>query len=244
LRIESGVGGMALLPTSGATIASPLRGKEELERVLCALHVGRKFNATAVQEIHTKLGVIIGEWMSEQERREISPVAKALLSTAKNLSEVSRLLSGRETGLRSSVEFFVTTQAVNYLALDPTVGSPGEAQALVSAFQRDAVRLAHVCMVAYAGLPDQSGDRRPALGWYDDFTALLLEIAEKAGVNPTVGKDRQTKDRTGWLFEAAQALEPFLYREMRSPGPEACGKRLERSRRRLRGVKRQNPRRR
>jgi hypothetical protein len=233
---------MALLPASGATIASPLRGEEELQRVLSDLHVGHAFDATAVPELHKKLGMIIGKWLSEQERMEVSPVAKALLSTAKNLSEVSKLLSGLETGFRSSVEIAVTSQTAKYLAQDPTVGSLEKAQTLVSAFQQEAARLAHVCMVAYAGRPDRSGDRRAALHWYDDFTGLLLEIADKAAVSPTLGKDRHTKNRTGWLFEAAQALESFLYPDMRSPSPEACGKRLERGRKRLREGKRQNPR--
>jgi hypothetical protein len=233
---------MALLPASGATIASPQRGEGELQCVLSNLRVWRAFDATALQELHRKLGVIIEEWLSEQERMEVFPVAKALLSTAKNLTEVSRLLSGLETGFRSSVEIAVISQITKYLALDPTVGSLAKALALVSAFQQDAARLAHVCMVAHARLPDRSGDRRPALHWYDDFTALLLEIADKAAVSPTLGKDRNTNNRTGWLFEAAQALESFLHRDMRSPSPEACGKRLERSRKRLREAKRQNPR--
>jgi hypothetical protein len=77
---------MALLPASGGTIASPLRGEGELQRILSDLHVGHVFEATAVQELHRKLGVIIGQWLSEQERMEVSPVAKALLSTAKNLA--------------------------------------------------------------------------------------------------------------------------------------------------------------
>jgi len=81
------------------------------------------------------------------------------------------------------------------------------------------------------------------LDWYDDFTALLLDIANMAGVKPTLRKDRSIGARSGWLFEAAQALESFLYPEMRSPSPEACGKRLERSQRRLRERERQKARR-
>ena len=83
---------------------------------------------------------------------------------------------------------------------------------------------------------------RAPLRWYDEFTALLLNIAEKAGVEPSLGKDRITRTRTGWLFEAAQALEAFLDPYMRSLSGEACGKRLERSRRRLAKAHRQNPR--
>jgi hypothetical protein len=97
-------------------------------------------------------------------------------------------------------------------------------------------------MVAYADLNRKApNEGRAPLLWYDEFTALLLDIAAKAGVEPTLSKDRNTSARTGWLFEAAQALEPFLLKFMRSPSAEACGKRLERSKKRLARVKRQNP---
>jgi hypothetical protein len=42
--------------------------------------------------LYWKLGAIIGQWMSEQQRLEASAVGKALLSTARNLNEVSALL--------------------------------------------------------------------------------------------------------------------------------------------------------
>src|SRR5262249_38372719 len=165
------------------------------------------------------------------------------LSTSRNLSEVSRLLSGRETGFHTGVEISVTNETVRYLALDPSLDPTTTAGEFVSAFARDAARIAHVCMVAYVALPDRSAEGgRPPLDWYDDFTALLLELADRAVVAPSLRKDRITGVRSGWLFEAAQALESFLWPNMRSPSPEACGKRLERSRRRLREAKRQKPR--
>jgi hypothetical protein len=164
-----------------------------------------------------------------------------LLSASRKLSDVSRLLSGRETGFRTSVEIGVTNETAKYLALDPSLGPTASAPDFVSGFARDAARLAHVCMVAYKAQPD-SDRGRPALNWYDEFTALLLQIADEAGIQPTLRKDRITQVRSGWLFDAAQALESFLWPEMRSPSPEACGKRLDRSRRRLREANRQKPR--
>jgi hypothetical protein len=97
-------------------------------------------------------------------------------------------------------------------------------------------------MVAYADLNQKAlNEGRAPMRWYDDFTALLLKLAEKVGVEPSLGKDRTTRARTGWLFEAAQALEAFLDPYMRSPSAEACGKRLERSKMRLAKAHRQNP---
>jgi hypothetical protein len=231
---------MARLPASGASIASPRRDEADLHRVLSELHVGDAFDASAVHELHWKFGTVIGQWLSEQQRMEVSPIAKALLSTAKNLSEVSLLLGGIETGFHSDLEIAVASRTAQSLALDPSVGSLAKAQELISSFHQDAARMAHVCMTALADLPGRSGERgRRPLDWYDDFAALLLNIAEKGGVEPTLRKHRTTGARSGWLFEAAQALESFLYPEMRSPSPEACGKRLERSGRRLRERKRQ-----
>lgn len=143
----------------------------------------------------------------------------------------------------------MAAEIAKHLALDPRVNSLSNAHDIMSAFQQEAARTAHVCMVAHAALP-KSGERgRRPIHWYDDFTTLLLDIAEQGGVTPTLHKDRITGLRSGWLLEAAKALEAFLDWEidgrrlsshlMRSPSPEACGKRLERTLKRIRDTKRQ-----
>jgi hypothetical protein len=227
---------------SGSSIVSPLRSEGELRRVLSDLRIDDS-SPTSIQEIYLSLASIIGQWMSEQQRLEVSSVAGSLLSTAKSLNEVVLTLGGFETGLHSDLEIAVATRIGKYLALVPGVSSFAEAQELISSFRQEAARIAHVCMVARADLPDRPGERgRRALDWYDDFTALLLDVANTADVKPALRKDRITGARSGWLFEAAQVLESFLYPEMRSPSPEACGKRLERSQRRLRERARQKAR--
>ena len=102
--------------------------------------------------------------------------------------------------------------------------------------------MAHACLVAACDLKQTVGRKRAsAAEWHDEFTALLLEIAEKAGVEPRLRKGRVSGARDGWLLDAAQALEKFLDPRMRSPSAEACGKRLERSKTRLKHKHRQNP---
>ncbi len=215
-------------------MVSPVQSEAELKSILSNLGVARTFDEAGVHELYLRIGRIIGAWRSEQESKEVQPVAKALLSVARHLTDASELLSGHDTGLRSRKEIEVTSQTAKFLALDPAVGSLTKAHELISAFHREAAWIGHVCMVAYADLANEAGQGgRPALEWYDGFTALLLEIADKAGVAPTQRKDRSSGARSGWLFEAAQALESFLDPWMRSPSAEACGKRLERSRRRL-----------
>jgi hypothetical protein len=177
--------------------------------------------------------------LPNREAKQASPVAKALLATGRNLLEASRVLSGHQTGIHTSVEIQATTEAVRLLALDPTIGSIDTAKTLVGNFHEQSAKIGHACLDGWADLAEEGGQKgRPALHWYDDFSRLLLEIAKRAGVKASIGRDRVTRERTGWLFEAARALEPFLDRWMRSQSPEACGKRLERSMRRLRDLKR------
>src|SRR5258705_13695533 len=83
--------------------------------------------------------------------------------------------------------------------------------------------------------------RRPRLEWYDDFTALLVEIAAVAGVEPTLNKDRDSGAPYGWLLDAAQSLETFLDPQMRSPDEGFCFKRLERAQAVLERRHLQNP---
>jgi hypothetical protein len=233
---------MSRLPASGSAVETPRRDEGELRSVLCDLGVARVFDEAAAHELHFKLGAIIGEWSIEQQRLEASAVEKALLSTAQNLKEASRLLRGLETGIRSALEIAVASRVVGLLSMDPTIGVQS-GQGLLRSFCEEADRVAHVCLVAVADLPQAPGERgRRAHIWYDAFTVLLLQIAEKGGLKPTLRKDRVTRVRSGWLLDAAQALEPFLDPLMRSPSSEACGKRLERSLSRLRKGDRQKSR--
>jgi hypothetical protein len=94
--------------------------------------------------------------------------------------------------------------------------------------------MSEVFWIAFKILKEERGKSgRKKLSWYDDFTALLLKLAKLANVEPNLNKDRISGARGGWVFNAAQALEPLLYPLMRSETPEACGKRLERSLKRL-----------
>jgi hypothetical protein len=214
----------------GASLLTPSRTEGDLKVALCELGAASSLDDAAIHDLYFRIAQICGSWFSEQEAAEVSPISKALRSTGKSVLEASQLLSGHKTGLRTHIEIEAISQLAGILALDPNVGSLGQAKTLIGRFQEEAAKIGHACMVAYADLNRKApNEGRAPLLWYDEFTALLLDIAAKAGVDPTLGKDRNTSARTGWLFEAAQALEPFLLKFMRSPSAEACGKRLERS---------------
>ncbi len=217
--------------------------ESDLKGALGKLRVAAVFSDAEVHELYLSIAAIYGKWLSEQEAMEVSPVPKRLRNLGHNLIDTSNVLGGLETGLRNRVDTEVTSQAIKILALDPTVGSHHQAQQLISELRGNVATLGHACLIAYADLSRKaSNDGRAPLLWYDGFTALLLLIARKAGIEPNLNKDRANRMRGGWLFDAAQALEPFLDAHMRSPSPEACGKRLERSRKRLLNGDRQNPR--
>ena len=209
---------MKRLPKRGASLLMPSLSEDDLKVALRELGVANRFDDATIRDRYSRIAQICGSWFSEQEAVEISPVSKALRSTGKSLLQASQLLSGQETGLRTHVEIEATSQLAGILALDPSVGSLEEAKALIRRFQEEAAKMGHACMVAYADLNRRAANegRAPML-WYDEFTALLLDIAAKAGVDPALGKDRITSARTGWLFEAAQALEPFLFSSCARP---------------------------
>jgi hypothetical protein len=234
---------MARVPTSGATAATPVRGKADLQKVLTELCPDAQFSASDTNEIYMQLACIIGQWSAEENRLDIAPLAKTFEAMGKELNKVAKILSGHETGLREVHDIEIVSRLAEILALDPEVGSPEQADQLIASFRCNAAKLAHACLVAGRDLKlsvkGKSG--APQQDWYDEFTALLLEVARTAGVAPRLSKDRDSGARGGWLIEAAQALETFLDRRMRSPSTEACGKRLERSKTRLNRKQRQNP---
>ena len=233
---------MARLPVSGAASHTPFRSKAELCNVLVELCPEGGFNQSDVDEIYRHLAAIIGQWSLEQDRLDIAPLAKTLQVMGGDLNGVAEILRGHQTGLREIHDITIVSQLVKILALDPEVGSRSQADELINSFRCDAAKLGHACLMAAHKLARTVGENgRPQAEWHDQFTVLLMEIAETAGVEPRLSKDRISGARGGWLLDAARALETFLDPKMRSPGAEACGKRLERSKARLKQKHRQNP---
>jgi len=241
---------MARLPTSGATISTPFQSgpnprvlsEADLRDVLADLCPQTVFAKSDVEVFYSKLKYILGLWSAEHDRLDIAPLVKTFTAMGKELKKVAEILSGHETGLHEIHDIKIVSQLTMILALDPGVGSRQQADKLIASFRGDAAKLAHACLVAAHDLKQTVGESgRPQAEWHDEFAALLLEVAETAGVEPRLSKDRISGARGGWLLDAAQALEAFLDSQMRSPSAEACGKRLERSITRLKQKHRQNP---
>lgn len=233
---------MARLPASGVTIATPLRNEAELGDVLARLCPEVTFEKAQIRNIYSKLGRLHGLGSAERSRLDIAPLEAALRAIGSSLETIASTLSAHQTGLREIRDIKIVSQLATILAVNPEIGSRQRADELIASFQRDAARMAQACRIAAAGFSWDVGKAgRPKLHWYDDFTGLLLEIAQRGGIKPKLGKDRITGVRTGWLLGAAQELETFFDPAMRSPDAEACAKRLERARKARKQQIRQNP---
>jgi hypothetical protein len=226
----------------GATIASAYLNEAASEPAAAdfrnrvfGLCPGRSFDDETLTQLYSDFGVVIGIWLSEWGQPKLLPIARRLASTARLLEQLAQGLAGLQTGIRQSEDIEFALLARQALSLNPLVGDLSRADEKLTSFQQQCSEMAQVFWVAFRTLKEERGKPgRKKLDWYDDFTALLLKLAKLANIEPNLNKDRITKARGGWLFEAAQALEYFLYPPMRSETPEACGKRLERSLGRLR----------
>lgn len=160
--------------------------------------------------------------------------ATRLANSAQSLEQLAQGLAGVQTGMRNAEDSEFALLARQALSLNPLVGDLSRADERLASFQLQCSEMSEVFWIAFKILKEERGKSgRKKLSWYDDFTALLLKLAKLANVEPNLNKDRISGARGGWVFNAAQALEPLLYPLMRSETPEACGKRLERSLKRL-----------
>jgi hypothetical protein len=226
---------MVRLPVRGTTFSTPRRNEAVFRTVLVELCPERDFTQLESKAFYDQFRSIIGRWSAEQDRLDISPLVKTFTGMRKDLERILATLSGHDEGIHESHDIEVVSHLTSLLAADPEVGSRRQARKLIHTFRHDAAKLAHACLVAAHELDEAEGQRgRPRGDWYDNFTALLLGIANAADVQPSSGKDRVSGERVGWLMDAAEALESFLDPHMRSPSKEARSKRLERSLRTLR----------
>src|ERR1041385_3083465 len=109
---------MKRLAITGAPLVCGPLTAADLKEALVRLSVGAAFDDIAVQDLYYQLGKISGEWLANEESKESSSVASALRQTGKNLKAAAQLLSGKDTGFRTTTEIFATRLATEALAAD------------------------------------------------------------------------------------------------------------------------------
>jgi hypothetical protein len=227
-------------PTSGVSIASPEGKVEDLAELLARLGARDRFKSSEIKALHLSLARIVGTWRAETGRLEGGPIVRNLDTIGRNLLAAADMMQAIESGFQKNEHIETTCRLAACLSLDPSVGSISKAQDLIAEFRKLAAQIGHASLIAAKELEGRPGERgRPSLDWHAQFTALLLEIADKASVKPTLGRDRMTDKRTGWLLKAARALEKLLPAAMRSQSVDACAQRLQRSMRQLKQRDRQ-----
>jgi hypothetical protein len=218
-------------PTTATRRSAPRATPDDLRYCLIELEVGHAFDDTRVDRLYWRFGSISGGWFANEEGKEASSVVAMLRKLQKDFTIGANVLDGKKSGLKSTTQIFSTRLTTEALALNPIVLDP---EGLLDRLVKDLTTVAHACQIAQgwlSGPADRKG--KDPLMYYDDFTQLLVEIAEAGGVAPTLGNDDVNDTPCGWLFDAAMALEPFLYPELRSPSVKACGQRLRRSLKRI-----------
>ena len=222
---------MASAYPDGSASEPPAADFRNRVRRLCP---GYPLDEETLNQLHWTFGVVIGKWLAEWCQPAVLPIATRLAKSAQSLELLARGLAGMQTGMRDAEDLEFALLARQALSLNPLIGDLSRADERLASFQLQCSEMSEVFWIALKILKEERGKSgRKKLSWYDDFTAFLLKLAKLANVEPNLNKDRISGTRGGWVFNAAQALEPLLYPLMRSETPEACGKRLERSLKRL-----------
>jgi hypothetical protein len=148
------------------------------------------------------------------------------LTKEQKLWEIEPVLLGAETGFRHTYDTAIASLIINTLARE--IGKE-RAHDRVVHFRDWTESVAEACRVAADDLGDIKGKPgRTPLYWYRDFRRVLVCIAEKNSINPTVEIDRVSGKAQGRFIELAKHFEELLPPMLRSPTDEAMAKRLQR----------------
>jgi hypothetical protein len=192
-------------------------------------------------EIRSQLGYVIGRGLARiAVTKKLNPegklhtkdIAAILKAIGRDFQSHEAAFRGRETGLRQPHEIEVANRIREVLSKNPEIKI--DADEFLTDFCDRINTISHACLIAARDL--QSSKARAgnkSIDWYDDFTRVLVNLAEKNSIRPTIENDRRTGKPRGRFFELAAGFESLLYPKMRSPSPSALAKRLSRSLARL-----------
>lgn len=223
-----------------ALLETPLWSAKKLKKVLSDLCGGPDISDEDAEKHLFALAPIIGQWRAEQGRIREQEIKTALERLAADLTRCVTVLSASNTGFQSGINIAVALRVRSSLSDDGRAGSSDAAREILQKFAESSRRIIGACSEAEATLSNarrKAGRKKKT--WHDDFTILLLRIAKKAAIRPTL-YNRGNDDPSGWLVRAATKFEKALPKEMRSPSAVARAKRLTKSKAALRG-KNRNP---
>jgi hypothetical protein len=231
---------MAQVMSTGSSWASLYECENSLARVVSDLGLP-PLSSSDEEDIRSTLGHVIGRGLARiAVTKKLNPEAKlqtkdiggVLRAIARDFRSHERTLRGRQTGLRQSFEIEVANRIREVLSKNPEIKI--EADEFLSDSCDRIGAISDACLIAARDLElNRAEAGKKAIDWFDDFTRVLVNVAEKNGIRPTIENDRDTGKPKGRFFELAAGFERLLYPEMRSPSPSALAKRLSRSLARL-----------
>jgi hypothetical protein len=224
---------MAKLPRTGVSYQILDERDVTLAEIVASLGL-KRLTKKAEREIRHRLGFAVAMWDEPYTALQIRDVAGSLKAHAKGLDQIATLGTITRSGFAREHDIAVGGQLIQILASDPAIGSVEAAHEYLRSFCDSASIIAPACRTAAANLHSRKGrSGKLRYGWYDEFTAVLLDICEKNRIEPTFWTDRISGEAAGNLPRIASAFERLLPPKMRSGKPATLVKRLGRSMERL-----------
>jgi hypothetical protein len=224
---------MAKLPRSGVGFQILDERHCKLSELVARLGL-KPLGKKAERKIRDRLGFALAKWEEPYTAVEVKEVVGALNSHARRLGKLTPLAAAAQTGMARSDEIAVSAQLVQSLSQNPTIGSVGAAQSFLGEFCDRARTIALACRVAAIQLGFTEGKSgNPRFDWYDEFTAVVVQVCQQNNIEPKLGIDRSSGNPKSRFAEVVAEFERLLLPKMRSPTLQAMAKRLQRSLRRL-----------
>lgn len=220
---------MARLPRSGVGYQCLYEWECTLPEIMASLGL-KPLSKKAERKIRTQLGFALPKWEEPYTAIEVKDVVRSLKTRAKQLDQIASIGTITRQGFASAHDLAVSGQVVQVLASDPNIAKVEAAHVYLRDFCETAGNIASACRAAASTLQSIKGTGgKSRYDWYDEFTAVLVEICKQNKIEPTVGTDRITGEPVGGLPAVASAFERLLLPKMRSRTPPAMVKRLQRS---------------
>jgi hypothetical protein len=190
----------------------------------------RPLTKKAEREMHKRLGFALAKWDEPYVHTKVHEVVGSLKSHAKRLEKTAPVTAVAKGGICRNEDIDVTCQLAQSLGEEPTIGSLEAAYAYLADFGERAAVIANASRMAATRLqPIKGKGGGSAYVWYDEFTAVLLDLCKKNKIEPEARIDRTSGEPVGGLAKVASGFERLLPPNMRSSTPGAMVKRLQRS---------------
>jgi hypothetical protein len=220
---------MAKLPRTGVGYQFLYEYDCTLPQVMGSLGL-KPLSRKVERQIRNQLGFALAKWEEPYTAIEVKDVVRSLTAHAKRLDQIDSIGTITRRGFARGHNLAVSGQVVQVLASDPKIGSVQAAHAYLSDFCERADTIAFACRAAVSTLQAKKGKGgKSRYDWYDEFTAVLVQICKRNKIEPTIGIDRITGEPVGGLSAVAAGFERLLLPNMRSRTPSAMVKRLQRS---------------